>query len=234
MRAGFVGRGILAVMAVLVLSACAARDPFVSNAAAVPSGNWRIERQVDRITGAPLSSAYVITKNSSNTLVGLPQPAQLNLLCFKDQPIVRMVFDFKVGSNKESVLGYRFDDKPGHEVEARFLQDFKTVVIEEKANVAQFVNELATSEVLYVRIRSLNSGRTTAEFRLNGGPAAIEAGFAGCPLSTDQGPRRKSAQARERSGHMAAQSPSGFNRAVRRLADLSATSTRLRVSPFSA
>src|SRR5437016_1677600 len=122
-------RAVGAIVAALLLSACAARDPFVSNASAVPSGDWRIERQVDRVTGVPLSSAFVISKNSSNTLVPYPHPAQLNLLCFKDQPIVRMVFDFKVGSNKESVLGYRFDDKPGHEVEARFLQDFKTIVI---------------------------------------------------------------------------------------------------------
>ena len=189
-------RAVGAIVAALMLSACAAaRDPFVSNASAVPSGNWRIERQVDRITGIPLSSAFTISKNSSNSLFPYAHPAQLHLLCFKDQPIVRMVFNFKVGSNREATLGYRFDDKPGHEADARFLQDYKTVVIEDKPEVAQFVSELATSDVLYVRIRSLNSGRTTAEFRLNGAPAAIEAGYAGCPLSTDQRPRRRSAQA---------------------------------------
>jgi hypothetical protein len=151
---------------------------------------------VDRITGAPLSGAFLMTKTSSNSQVDYPQPAQLNLLCFKDQPIVRLVFDFKVGSNKNSVLGYRFDEKPGHEItDARFLQDFRTVVIEEKADVAQFVNELAVSEVLYIRIRSLNSGRSTAEFRLNGAPAAIEAAYAGCPLTAEPRSRRKSAQA---------------------------------------
>jgi hypothetical protein len=187
--AGLVVRCVLAVVAAVALSACAGRDPLVSNASAVPSGDWRIERQVDRITGAPLSSAFVMTKNSSNSQVDFPQPAQLHLLCFKDQPIVRLVFEFKVGSNKNSVLGYRFDEKPGHEInDARFLQDFKTVVIEEKADVAQFVSELATSEVLYVRIRSLNSGRSTAEFHLKGAPAAIEAGYAGCPLSADKQP----------------------------------------------
>jgi hypothetical protein len=60
--------------------------------------------------------------------------------------------------------------------------------------VAQFVNELATAELLYIRIRSLNSGRSTAEFRLNGAPAAIEAAYAGCPLTAEQKNRRKSAQ----------------------------------------
>ncbi len=49
--------------------------------------------------------------------------------------------------------------------------------------MAQFVDELATSGVLYLRIRSLNAGRSSAEFRLDGAPAAIDAAFAGCPLS---------------------------------------------------
>lgn len=195
MRAGFGVRSISVVIAALLLSACAARDPLVSNAAAVPSGNWRIASQVDRITGAPLSSATLATRSSSNSAEPFPLPAGLQLLCFKDQPTVRLAFEFKVGSNQNSVFGYRFDEKPGREIKARFLQDFKTVVIEDKAEVAQFVSELATSDVLYVRIRSLNAGRTAAEFRLNGAPAAIEAAFTGCPLSTDQPPRRRNAQA---------------------------------------
>ena len=188
-------RTVPLVILALLLSACAGRDPYVSNAAAVPSGNWQIDRQVDRITGAPLSSAMLMTNRSSNSAVDFPHPAGLQLTCFKDEPIVRLSFDFKVGSNRNAFLGYRFDDKPGREVDARFLQNFTTVVIEEKADVAQFVSELATSEILYVRIRSLNFGRTTAEFRLNGAPAAIEAGYAGCSLSTDKPPRRRGAQA---------------------------------------
>lgn len=182
MRTGFV-RCAAAIVAALLLDACATRDPLVSTAGATPSGNWRIERQIDRITGAPISSALLPTSVSSNSAVDYPRPATLQLTCFKDQPLIRLAFDFKVGSNKNSVLGYRFDEKPGREIEARFLQDFHTVVIEEKAEVAQFVNELATSNVLYVRIRSLNAGRSTAEFRLDGAPAAIEAAFAGCPLT---------------------------------------------------
>lgn len=182
-----------AVFAALLLSACAGRDPYVSNASAVPAGNWRIEKRADPITGAPISNAFMMTNKSSNSTVDFPQPAQLNLLCFKDQPIVRIVFSFKVGSNRESVFGYRFDDKPGHEVTPRILQDNRTVVIEEKADVAQFASELATAEVLHLRIRSLNAGRTTAEFQLNGALAALEAGYAGCPLSPNPAERRRNA-----------------------------------------
>ena len=172
---------LVAIISALPLSACN-RDPLVSSAQATPAGNWRIERQVDRISGAPLASAFLMTRTSSNSAEPFPKPAMLQLLCFKDQPTIRLTFEFKVGSNRNSSLGYRFDEKPGREIDARFLQDFKTVVIEDKAEVARFTADLATSSVLYVRIRSLNAGRSSAEFQLAGAPAAIEAGFAGCPV----------------------------------------------------
>ena len=182
-------------IAALILSACAARDPIVSTSQATPSGNWRLERQIDRITGAPLASAFLMTPNASNSAVEFPRPAMLQLSCLKSEPVVRFGFEFKVGSNRNASLGYRFDEKPGRETDARFLQDYKTVVIEDKAELAQFVSELATSNVLYVRIRSLNFGRTAAEFRLAGAPAAIEAGFSGCELATGRTVKRTSARA---------------------------------------
>lgn len=169
----------------MALTACATRDPAVTMAGAATVGNWRIERQVDRITGAPISSAYLPTRAVSNSAIAFPPPAQLQLTCFKDQPLIRLGFDFRVGSNRNSVLGYRFDQNPGREPHARFLQDFRTVVIEERDEVAQFVRELAASRVLYVRIRSLNTARSSAEFQLDGSHAAIEAGLAGCSVTPE-------------------------------------------------
>ena len=40
-----------------------------------------------------------------------------------------------------------------------------------------------TADGLYVRIRSLNTARTSAEFKVAGAPAAIAAAYAGCPLT---------------------------------------------------
>jgi hypothetical protein len=167
------------------LGGCQARDPLVSTAQAMPAGNWRIERQVDRVTGAPLASAFLMTRNSSNSAVPFPKPAMLQLSCFKNRPTVRLAFEFKIGSTRNSELGYRFDQKPGHETTARFL-DLKTVVIEDAGEVARFVTELASSSVLYVRIRSLSAGRSSAEFQLAGAPAAIEAALARCPAKPGQ------------------------------------------------
>jgi hypothetical protein len=166
-------------VAAVLLCGCA-RDPLVSSTHTTSAGNWKIENQVDRITGAPLASAYLMTRNSSNSGVPLAHPAMLQVLCFKDQPAIRISFEFKVGSEKNAVFGYRFDEKPGHESDARFVQDYKTVVIEDKAEVDRFIGEMATSSALYVRIRSLNVGRSSAEFQLDGAPAAIGAALAGC------------------------------------------------------
>lgn len=182
-------RSFVAVMLVTLLCACAARDPLVSVSSTTTSGNWKIERQIDRVTGAPMPNAFLYTRNSSHSSVAFPQAARLQLSCFKDrQPIVEFSFLFKVGSTRNAMLGYRFDEKPGHEPEVRILQDHTTVVIEETAEVAQFVNELAMAKVLYLRIRSLDAGRATAEFQVEGAPAAIEAALASCPVATAQTP----------------------------------------------
>jgi hypothetical protein len=165
-----------------LLCACAA--PYVfQNSSTVWSGNWKIERQPDRVTGGPIDSAYVKTRVSSHSGQLLTQPAKLQLACFLGKPAVNFSFEFKIGTNLNSFLGYRFDDKPGHEIGARFVQGASTVIIEEPAEVAQFVSELATSSVLYIRIRSYNGGRTTAEFKVDGAPAAIQSAFARCPVT---------------------------------------------------
>jgi hypothetical protein len=55
-------------------------------------------------------------------------------------------------------------------------------VIDDPAEVFRFVSDLKTSNVLVIRIRSLNAGRTVADFKLDGAPVAIDAGYAGCPV----------------------------------------------------
>lgn len=103
------------------------------------------------------------------------------------------------------MLGYRFDDKPGRDdVRARILHGYQVMVIEDRAAVADFIRDMAGSRTLYIRIRSLNAGCTTAEFDLAGSTAAIEAGFAACPLtasSADAAKRRSSQSGRSKPCH---------------------------------
>ena len=63
----------------------------------------------------------------------------------------------------------------------RILQDFRTAVIEDPAEVRRFVDELQTSQTLYVRIRSLNAGRTAVEFKVEDADA-VRSAYAECPL----------------------------------------------------
>ena len=170
------------VMLALLLGACSGRDPLVFSELNKESGNWTIEKTVDRVTGAEISSALLKTR-ASNSAVSFPQPAMMQLTCFDRTPLVRFSFEFKIGSDKNSILGYRFDEKPGRDnVESRILIGYTVIVIEDPAEVYRFVQDLATSNNLVVRIRSLNAGRTVADFKLDGAQAAVEAGFAGCPV----------------------------------------------------
>ena len=40
--------------------------------------------------------------------------AFLQLGCLKNEPIVRVALEVKIGSTRNSELGYRFDEKPGY------------------------------------------------------------------------------------------------------------------------
>src|SRR6195952_1825859 len=177
----------------MLLGACA-RDPYVSNTAnTLSSGNWKIERQTDRITGTAISSAMLMTRNAAHSSVNFAQPAGLQLTCFENHPVVRISFDHKIGSDKNSTLGYRFDEKPGRDdVASRILLGYQVIIIDDRAAVSQFVDDLAGSNTLYVRIRSLSAGRTTAEFRLDGSEAAVQAAFADCATAPPAAQQRVS------------------------------------------
>ncbi len=168
------------------LGACAARDPFVTSANTITSGNWKIEQQTDKITGAPIGSAQLTTAVSSNSADTKVRSAMLQLTCFDKTPVVRISFAFKIGSDKNTIVGYRFDEKPGHDnIDSRILSDHTIVLIEDGAEVKRFLADMPDASKLVIRIRSLNAGRTTAEFKLDGAPAAIEAAYKDCSPITE-------------------------------------------------
>lgn len=166
----------------LALNGCT-RDPFVTAEGETASGNWRISRQTDRITGKALPSVGMVAL-ASNSYVDFPKPAMMQLSCFEKKPLVRFGFEFKLGADVNTVLGYRFDDKPGRDniAGARFMQRHDTVVIEDPRDVAQFAADMAGAKILYVRIRSITHGRTTVEYKLDGSETALQEVFADCPL----------------------------------------------------
>jgi hypothetical protein len=167
-----------------VLGGCAARQAaYVMTAPPQASGNWRIEHRTDRVTGKP-SPTGLLGARATTSKELYPRPVLLQLVCFDDQPIVRLEFAFRVGANRNSSVAYRFDDTPGQDsAEAKFLPDFRTVVIEEPEETARFLDGLATAKVMLLRVNSLFVGRTVAEFRVEGAAPAIEAVLAACPLA---------------------------------------------------
>ncbi len=179
-----VGSIMSVIGAAALLGGCALRDPYVNSTLKnVSAGNWKIETQKDRITGVAVPNAYVIA-TASNSSADWAEDSSLQLTCFDGKPMVRLAFKFKVGTDNNSFLGYRFDDKPGHDnVNVRFLQLYQSVVIEDRDEVARFAADLAGSKTLAIRIRSINAGRTTAEFPIDGSAEALAAGFAGCPVT---------------------------------------------------
>ena len=130
---------------------------------------------------------------ASNINEAFPQAASMQLLCIVNRPAVSFRFDFKVGLDNGAFLGYRFDEKPGHKTNARFLANARAIVIEQDAEVAQFVSELAASKVLFIRVRSFTAGRTTAEFKVDGALAAIASAYATYPVKPPE-PQRVATQ----------------------------------------
>jgi hypothetical protein len=174
---------LMLAWATTLLTGCA-RDAFVETSAHTSQGSWRIARQFDRVTSADLASATTFAE-ASNTNVVIPKMSSLQLTCFERRPLIRFAFDFKIGSNNNTELGYRFDDKPGVEsTPARVLDGRQIIVIEEPFAVAGFVRDLKDARKLYVRIRAISLGRTSVEYDLEGSAAALQAGFAACPVAT--------------------------------------------------
>jgi hypothetical protein len=181
------GIGVVRFLAFVVLcwtlGGCA-RDPYVTADDETMSGNWYIAHQIDRVTSAELPSAVTFAL-ASNTYADFPRASQMQLTCVDRKPLVRFAFDFKIGTDRDSVLGYRFDDRPGHEnVEARVLRGQKILLLEADADLARFISEIPGSNKVYIRIRSMTGGRTAVEYDLDGSAAAIRAAYTKCPMPT--------------------------------------------------
>ncbi|MBI5129180.1 MAG: hypothetical protein HZA66_07040 [Rhodopseudomonas palustris] len=169
---------VSALVGAIVLAGCVTHG-------SLRSGSWLIDQRPDRITGAPVGGAYTSVWGATNSNDPSIYTASLQLTCFENRPIARIAFQFKIGSDRNTSFGYRFDNKPGHDaVESRVLLGYRVLVIEDNAALQQFIDDLRGSAKLYVRIRSLNAGHSAAEFKVDGSEPAIEAAYAACPLST--------------------------------------------------
>ncbi len=157
------------------------------------AGEWKVEQRADRVADQPIQSAVLVTR-SRNENVARQKPADLQqaslqLLCFDGEPVVRFFFTHDVGSNRNSRLAYKFDGRPAVRPNARVLQDFQTVMLEDRKDVAAFANGMRDAKRLDVTLGSLNSVNSIAEFNVEGAATAIEASYKTCPLPAAPPPR---------------------------------------------
>lgn len=184
------------ILLALSVGACATGDGALTQASAPPAdkpdkGQWKFERRIDPITQAPSAVAWVdIAK--FDTRSWRTEAGELQLMCFQHKPVVRLSFTLKVGTDKTAALAYRFDEKLGHDVKARFFARQKAIVIENQDDVRRFASELVASQTLVVRISSLTASSFSAKFPVHGGAYAIEQAFAECPLPDGKGKMRAS------------------------------------------
>jgi len=175
-------RAAAAIAALAMLGGCAGEAARTAAVDKPDTGKWQFDRTIDPISGSEVASAWLVISKydfpSGNVYAG-----GLRLLCFKKDPVVRFLFSAKVGTDKTAAVAYRFDDRRGHEVKAKFFAREGMIVIDDRAEVAQFVSELATARSLVVRISRLTRGNLTARFPVHGASHAIEAAFAACPVS---------------------------------------------------
>jgi len=154
------------------------------------TSEWKCDERVERRTGQSASKAFVLTTRVSRRAGRASSRAALELQCFKDKPIVQMRFTERVGGRLGGTVTYRFDDRPPRQPAARFLPDYKALVMDQESDLQQFAAELRSASTLHVTIDSLVAGATRAEFPVYGGEFAIGAGFRHCSLPPPAAPRR--------------------------------------------
>lgn len=167
----------------------------------LPGGEWKIGHRADRVADQPIQSAGLITRSRNAKAAATihpaaPMDASLQLMCFDGEPVVRFYFTHEVGSDRNSRLTYKFDNKPAAKPNARILQDFQTVMLEDKKDVVTFTNDLREAKKLDITVSGLVAGNTIAEFNVEGAAAAIDASYKSCPLPAAPPPRAPARRAK--------------------------------------
>jgi hypothetical protein len=167
-------RAFLALFMVSLLGACAGTNPLGPGAEVMSSGEWQISKATDSVSGEKAANIQLISNKTSQGSLTFPGGAKLQLVCFNGQAVAHFQFGFQIGSKADSEISYRFDDKPAHTIKPHILRGLEMMVIENKAEVSQFMKELATANTLYLTINSLAKGSSAASFNVTGAAPAIE------------------------------------------------------------
>lgn len=152
------------------------------------TGQWKLERRHDPVSGSEVVTAW-LSISRFHILSGNFYESEVQLMCFRSRPVIRLRFNLRVGSDRTAALAYRFDENPGRYAKAKFFAREKLIVIDDKKEVAEFVDQLQSAQTLLLRITRLRAGTFTAKFPVHGASHAVEAAFAECPVTEKSKPR---------------------------------------------
>ena len=152
------------------------------------TGQWQFERRNDPVSGLEVVTAW-LSISRFHILSGNFYEGEVELMCFRTRPVIRLRFNMRIGSGRTAALAYRFDENPGRFAKAKFFAREKLIVIDDKKEVSEFVDQLQSAQNLLLRVTRLRAGTFTAKFPVHGASHAIEVAFAECPVTEKSKPR---------------------------------------------
>lgn len=164
----------------LLLGACAG-DSVHTAAPNKPNTSQRKFEQRP-VSGSQVTTAWLSIRRY-NFLSTTFYEGELQFLCFKTRPVIRLAFNLRVGSDKTAALACRFDQNPERYAKAKFFAQEKFIVIDDGKEVADFSNQLQSAQSLFLRVTRLRGGSFTAKFPVHGAQHAIDTAFAECPIA---------------------------------------------------
>jgi hypothetical protein len=181
------GAGAMAAIAMAAILSVAG-DAGTADAAPRGKGQWRIEARQSPIAGKTQYSAVIISRARNSSLPRHDpfalQLASLQLMCFDGAPIVRLHFSQRNGSRNHLQLSYRAAGQERRQPPFRLLSDLRTFIIDERAAVIQFANDMRAANMLWVELFALTTGMSVTDFRVEFADTALDIAYADCPLKT--------------------------------------------------
>jgi hypothetical protein len=139
------------------------------------------EEQRDKITDVPIYVGYVHTLQTSIAGSSELDVATVLVYCVGPEPAIEFRRGHPAAGSKNLNVAFRFEGQPGHNTKARYLNrtEQRTTDV---SDVRLFLDGLAKSSRLYVRVTSDLYGISSASFKLRGGTEIVERLRKACPV----------------------------------------------------
>jgi hypothetical protein len=183
-------------MAVLLFSGGCSAVSNTSMTANTLTTRWQTETAVERLTDKPnFFMQLSATEASTTPITGGPVPgrAMLMIACKDGAPLPSIGWNTIVGGPRIATVDYRFDKLPAQRPNPTFNGFDSFSLSGEDARI--FLEQLASSQQLYVSVRATNGVGGSADFNIVGAQEPLGTLYQHCPLrrqgESQAGPSRK-------------------------------------------